>query len=56
MLLFGGVNLKSYCEGSAIYEFTLDNKQCAALYEETEAKVKHIMNRPRESGLSTGEK
>ena len=24
-LLFGGVNLKSFCEGSTIYEFTIDD-------------------------------
>ena len=40
MLLFGGVNLKSYCEGSTIFEFILDEQTIAWNYEETEGKMK----------------
>lgn len=52
MLLFGGVNLKSYCEGSILYEFCIDDKQCAYNFEDTEAKIKGILAKARESNLS----
>ena len=53
MILFGGVNLKSYCEGSTLYEFSLDDKNCAFAFEDAEIKLKNILNKARESNLTS---
>lgn len=42
IILFGGCNLKSYCEGSVIYEICLNEVEVAHHYEETEKKLTHL--------------
>lgn len=49
MILFGGCNLKSYCEGSVLYEITLNEIDVAHHYEETEQKIQMLAGAQRES-------
>jgi hypothetical protein len=55
MMLFGGVNLKSFCEGSALFEFSLDEKQIAQNFEDTTKAIKTIVSKSKESKLSQAE-
>jgi len=52
MMLFGGVNLKSFCEGSSLFEFCLDDKLCASAFEDTSRVIKQILSKPKDSKLS----
>lgn len=49
LMLFGGVNLKSYCEGSTLFEFCIDDRQIATAVEECETKVKTIIAKQKEN-------
>eukprot|EP00347_Sterkiella_histriomuscorum_P019474 403341497 len=50
MLLFGGINLQSYCDTS-IYEFNLDERAVASYYEEIESKIKSLKD---ENNINNG--
>jgi hypothetical protein len=42
ILLLGGMNSKSYCEGSTVYEWCFDEKLLAQSYDDSDAKMKAI--------------
>lgn len=49
MLLFGGVNLKSYCEGCSIYEFCIEDKIVSSGYEDSQIRIRTIVEKEREN-------
>ena len=42
ILLLGGMNSKSYCEGSTLYEWCFDPKVIANSYDDGEQRIKAI--------------
>jgi hypothetical protein len=42
ILLLGGMNSKSYCEGSTVYEWCFDERMLANSYDDGETKIKAI--------------
>jgi len=45
LFLFGGCNLKSYCEGSAIFEFVFSDQAAAQTLEENERELNQALNK-----------
>ena len=42
ILLLGGMNCKSYCEGSTVYEWCFDEKLLALSYDDGDQRMKAI--------------
>jgi hypothetical protein len=49
LFLFGGCNLKSYCEGSSIFEFVFSDQAAAQAYEENERVINQALSKQRDS-------
>ena len=43
ILVLGGMNSKSYCEGSTVYEWCFDEKLLAVSYDDSDQKMKAII-------------